>query len=214
MITEIENRQERSLKRNFYFVRHAQSQANVQLIGGGDPSLTILGEKQAETTGLELGQYFSLRDEQPAVLIHTGFERTRRTLEIISGILGSKLTPIEMVDFRERLLGAFEEKSLSDILQASELRGLYEKYGPSCVWFLKSEDKGVEPLSEMYTRTEKAIVFLQTEYGDSPVIVVGHAGSMKMARRIYEFGSRDDLANYLAGFVPENCEIYKLGSNK
>ena len=211
MITEIESRREGPLKKNFYFIRHAVSVANVQLTGGGDPDLTVLGEQQAVTAGLELGQHFSLRGEEPAILIHTGLERTRRTLEIISDVLDNKLTPVEIVGFRERHLGVYEGKPLNDILQAPELGGLFGKYGASCVWFLKSEDRGVEPLSRMYSRIEETIVFLQTKYNDLPIIVVGHAGSMKLARRIYESGSRDGLANYLASFVPENCEIYKLG---
>ena len=211
MITEIENRQGSELKENFYFIRHAQSEANVQMTGGGDPKLTALGEGQATLVGIELKEHFTLSEKKPVALIHTGFERTRQTLEIISRLNKSEITPIEMVDFRERYLGVYEEQPLDKILGAPELAGLYETYGPSCVWFLKSENKGVEPLSLVYERIEKGILVLQQRFGDLPVLLVGHAGTMKIVRKIYESGNSDNLASYLAGFVPKNCEIYKLG---
>ncbi|KKP47526.1 MAG: hypothetical protein UR39_C0004G0004 [Candidatus Woesebacteria bacterium GW2011_GWA1_33_30] len=211
MITEIENRRGQELKKNLYFIRHGQSEANITLTGGGDPSLTKSGVEQAIVTGNELKQHFDSMGCAPVAFIHTGTIRSMQTLEKISEFFGSDLTHIKMADFQERGLGEYEKKDLENILKVPELAGLYEKFGPSCVWFLKSEDKGIELLSAMYERIKKGVLDLRIKYESLPIIVIGHAGSMKIARRIYESDNAENLADYLASFVPNNCEIYKLG---
>jgi len=210
MITEI-SRYSSELKKNFYFVRHAQSEANVLLTGGGDSNLTNLGIQQAKDAGIELRTCFNSTRVLPKALIHTGFNRTIQTLQEISGVLETNIKHDEMSEFRERELGTYEGKGLNEILLAPELKGLFEKFGQSCVWFLESKEQGVEPLLTMFNRILGVIKSLQVMYGDAPVVAVGHAGSMKVVRKIYEDGNSDNLANYLSGFVPKNCEVYKLG---
>ncbi len=209
MITEIENRYGGSLPKSLYFVRHGQSVANANQTAGGDLGLTELGKKQAREAGVELRTH--LDSEVPMAFVHTGLARSQMTLEIIADVVGNKIPFIEHSGFRERHMGNYEGMPLSEAFKIPEIKSLHEVHGREFTSFLESKENKVEPLIEMYGRIATGITALLGEYKDGTVVVVGHAGSMKIVRSIYEQATVDNLRSYLAKISVKNCEIYKFG---
>ncbi len=195
---------------NLYLVRHAESMQNVNQNLDRDCSLSDLGNKQAFEAGRALRAIFG--EENPEAIIHTGLRRTINTAQVIkdAGGFGSPL--VEMADFREREMGIYDRMEFSQLLQRNpDIEPLYQQYQGSCIWFLEGySDDGVEPLSQMQERVSMGLRKIRSQYADKPVVIIGHAGSLKIVRYLYEEVPVRDLARYLSSYVPKNCEIYPL----
>lgn len=204
---------ETPLKSNLYIVRHGQTTANVIGDLQRDPPLTEQGFGELRNVGVLLREQLGVRE--PVAIIHTGLRRTEQTGIGIreSGNFGAEL--IIMSAFREREMGVYDGMAFSTFLERnSQMQPLYEQHGTSCVWFFDGNGSdGVEPLGEMRERVARGIEELHVRYADNPVIVVAHAGSVKMARMLYE-GGNTDMAAHLSSYVPKNCEVYVLGKKR
>ncbi len=201
---------EKTLKANVYLVRHGQTVANTSGDLLSDPELTLQGRVEAQTAGERLRRIFGLME--PAAIVHTGLLRTIQTAEIIREAGKFTAPLVEMPEFRERGMGIYDQVSFSQFLENNhDLQPFYDQYGTSCVWFLKGNQlDGVEPLVTMQRRIMSGLSHLQSLYRDKPVVIIGHAGSVKMLRMAYE-GNGTDAATYMSSYVPKNCEIYSLG---
>lgn len=196
---------------NLYLVRHAESMQNVNQNLDRDSSLSDLGKQQADEAGSTLRTIFG--EQHPEAIIHTGLRRTIDTAQAIKAAGNFRSPLVEMAEFREREMGTYDQIGFSQLIQRNPHMGpLYKQYGGSCVWFFEgSLGEGVEPLSQMKDRISLGLRQIHERYGDKPVAVIGHAGSVKIIRYLYEEDPEVDLAKYLCSYVPKNCEIYQLG---
>lgn len=199
---------------NFYLVRHAESMQNVNQNLDRDSSLSELGKKQAVEAGFQLKEILAGR--QLAVIVHTGLRRTLDTAQAIkkSGKISTDL--IEIPEFREREMGIYDQVEFSDLIARNpHMEAHYQKYKESCVWFFDGNpQEGVEPLEEMKVRVVKGLNRIYELYQDKLVLIVAHAGSVKMIRMIYEVSDDTNIADYLSSYIPKNCEIYIYSAEK
>ncbi len=100
----------------FYFLRHAQTEANAQQImcgGGVDTILTELGIAQANQTRDILMQFHSI---QPiSTIVHSDMQRTRHTATIVNHHL--QLPMQAMSDLKEHVVGDWEGRNWEEICQ-------------------------------------------------------------------------------------------------
>jgi 2,3-bisphosphoglycerate-dependent phosphoglycerate mutase len=151
-----------------YFIRHGQSNVNVEGLTGGhksDKGLTPLGVQQAERLRDRLLASGEIKAD---VLIASPLPRARQTAEIIQPALGN--LPI-MFD------SEVEEIRLSDDLETTKISELLEKYGPID---FADHDKPIFPGSEsrrqFYARFENAINRIAEENFGKTVVIVAHGG--------------------------------------
>lgn len=193
-------------KKNFLLVRHGQSGDNYSDRLSEDPELTLLGRSEAKRSGLILSSI--IPKEQVKAIIHTNLRRTYDTADIIKSSEGFSAPLISMPEFQERNMGSFVGISFASLLENNKnLQDLYSQYGNSCVWHFNHQ--GVESLVDMFTRVKKGVMDIKEQYGDEPVVLVGHAGSLKMVRYLYE-KKEGDLAHYLSSFIPLNGDVYQV----
>lgn len=199
---------------NLYLVRHAESLQNVNQNLDRDSSLTKIGHRQAVEAGITLRSIFNNR--QPGAIIHTGLTRTIDTAQAIK-TAGEFDTPlVEIPEFREREMGIYDHMEFSELVQRNPyMESLYQQYGGSCVWFFDgSPGEGVEPLTKMKSRIIKGLRTICNSYVNQLVVVVAHAGSVKIIKMLYEMPSGINLPEYLSSYVPKNGEIYKMRINR
>lgn len=114
--------------------------------------------------------------------------------------------------FQERSMGKYDNVTgMQELLKDnSELQEVYAKHGSSFVWFFDGKKgDGVESLKTMKRRVRRGLKALEKEYGDMPVILVAHAGIIKMIRMLYEHPTAN-MRQYLSSYVPANGEVYKV----
>ena len=100
--------------KSFYFIRHAQSEANKAGIicgGGVDTPLSQEGIKQAEQARENLAN-INL-PIIPDVMVHSGLSRTRHTAEIINQSLN--LPMVEESTIKEHYVGQWEGCDWSEV---------------------------------------------------------------------------------------------------
>lgn len=101
---------------HFYFMRHAQTEANLAQImcgGGVDTPLTSFGIEQAHKAQ-EI--FLSHHDNIPAnIIIHSDMKRTRKTARILNQKLN--LPVITDTNLKEHVVGDWEGKSWTEILE-------------------------------------------------------------------------------------------------
>lgn len=197
-------------KPNLYLVRHAESMQNVNQNLDRDSSLSELGKKQAAETGVKLRSLLGVG--QLGAIIHTGLTRTIDTAKAIKAA-GRFYSPlVKIPEFKEREMGIYDQMDFSELVRRNpSVEPFYQQYRGSCVWFFNGlPGEGVELLEEMKSRISRGLDNLYERYKDTPLIVVGHAGSVKMIRMLYEMPDDTNLPEYLSSYVPGNCDIYKL----
>lgn len=102
------------MSKNFYFIRHAQSEANQAQImcgGGVDTPLSFNGRTQASA----IKDIFKTHPLTPTpdIVIHSGMIRTRDTASILNETL--KLNLHSVPDLKEHCVGAWEGVSWASI---------------------------------------------------------------------------------------------------
>lgn len=174
---------------DIYFVRHGQSQANLQKVAAGasDSPLTELGIEQAHREA-ELIQHKSIKFD---LIISSTLSRAYDTAKIIAQQVGYDLKNIITSDLLiERSLGEFEKQPLEEFYSSSEQ---------------EKEEKGCEKLSDLYLRVKDANAFI-TENAKGNTLVVGHSGFYRMARCVAE-GLAPELTYTLE--QPQNSSLLK-----
>lgn len=202
---------EHTRRPNLILVRHGQSVGNVEGSIVEDPVLTPLGRQQADNAGRALRETLSAA---PTAIVHTGLSRSFMTAQLLAEAAEFTSVPfVMMTEFRERDMGSYNGRSFEEFLEENpEMIPYYEQYGQSCIWFYPGDqEKGVESLASMEHRVTEGLSTLVTRFGDQPVLVIAHAGSIKVARYQYEQPTLD-LARYMCSYVPGNGEIYIQGA--
>lgn len=159
------------LRQSFWFLRHGESQANADntVAGWLDSELTDQGRRQAEESAARL------RDVKLGSICSSPLKRAFETAQIVSR--PSRLR-VEKVDgLKERRWGIKEGQPMS-------ARGDYFAH-----------PEGSESWEQFQQRTWAALTAIR---GVAPILVVGHAGTMRVIMNMLEFGLSDDrIANAL-----------------
>lgn len=166
-----------------YFVRHGQSQANVDKVFAGsqlDSPLTALGMQQAKATAQKL------RGKAIDVIISSPLKRAHHTARIIARDIGHKAPVIVEPLLTERDYGA-----ATGIPWDREV-----KFGHKPV-------EGVESLDELAARARQLLEWLQTVEGER-ILVVSH-GSLASMFHVVHAGQPSH--EYLRIEPLENAEV-------
>lgn len=190
------------LPKNLFLVRHGQTTAN---IGGSldkNSQLTALGAAQALEVGIALAHI------HPTAIIHTGLDRTLETAELVALGGGFGVPFIGMDKFRERDMGIYDGVGAVERLRRQPgMEEQVQTYGGSFVWFAEgTEQDGIEPLAHMRQRILEGLREIGKLYGNQPVILIAHEGSIKMAELLYQ-GVEDNIPERLATRRVSNCEV-------
>lgn len=172
-----------------YFVRHGQSQANVDGVFAGswlDSPLTALGVQQAEATAQKL------RGKTIDAVVSSPLERAHHTARIIARDIGHKAPVILEPLLAERDYGAVTGKPWD-----SEVR------------FSEKPVEGMESLDDLASRVRQLIARLQTVEAER-ILVVTH-GSLAVMFHVVHAGQSP--REYLRLKPLENAEVreYILG---
>ena len=151
------------VKSRWFLVRHGETKWNKEgkSVGQSDARLNEEGKKQVEASALRL------KNQNISVIVSSDLSRCRETAEIISHITGAPVVYDEAL--RERSHGDYEGMRDKDI---------QEKYGNVFVY-----DKNVgnaESYQKLEERVWKTFQNHQGVYGKKNVVVVSHAGVMRM----------------------------------
>ena len=172
-----------------YFVRHGESEANVdQIIAGGEfeSPLTARGKAQAKTAGK------SLKDKKIDVIVSSPMERTRDTAEFIALEIG--YDPEKIIideDFIEVHNGYYSGKSYA-------LRDQHIREGKLV--------RDIEHPDDVHKRVKRGLNRLEKLTGDS-IVLVSHGATGRMVRAIAEdIPHHDFMSHERIG----NTEIYKF----
>lgn len=144
------------IEAGFFFLRHGQSESNVDgLIGGStDYALTEQGRAEAKFAGE------SLRDRGITEIYSSPLSRARDTAEIVAGAMGGVTVRLHD-DLRERNLGAWEGQPIS-VLE----RGVTPEGGEPVISFER-----------------RIVASLDAIAAPPKVLVVAHAGVFRVLRR-------------------------------
>jgi broad specificity phosphatase PhoE len=146
--------------KHLYFIRHGESQLNVQHIFAGhiDTPLTDLGRSQARTAA---GQARALSCD---VIVSSPLSRALETAQIVAHGIGYPVEDIITNDiFKERSFGKLAGLSWDDYDESADA------------------ENGVETDAELLERARRGLEFLQNLPGET-VLLVGH-GSFSGALR-------------------------------
>ncbi|CAN5458186.1 hypothetical protein BH10PAT3_BH10PAT3_6890 [soil metagenome] len=155
---------------HFIYVRHGQSQANLDgTIGMPETLLTKEGIEQAHSTGRDLA------GKGVMIIASSPFTRTRQTAEVIAAELSILEGHIKLIDsLHERRMGDYEGK-LKD--HESE-------------WYILDDEPGMEQPASVLKRMHIALKEIRKLSEEGLVLVVGHAATgfylVQAAKGIYD----------------------------
>lgn len=161
--------------KTIYFVRHGESEANVNgIMAGGEyeSPLTAKGKEQARQAG-EL-----LRDKGIQLIVVSPMERTRQTAAIIAKELG--LGPDKMIESKlviERAYGYYSGRP-------------YHKYGEDADAGIVNDS--VETPAGLFKRVSKAFDWL-AQRPEEVILVVSHGATGRMFRLVDQKMSHNDF---------------------
>jgi len=209
--------------RRIIFIRHAESARNkakkgqtyfadeearktVKGISDDKIPLTDLGVIQAQKTGI----YMANRFGAPDYFYHSGYLRTKQTLEgIVSELMkdprfNDKPPRVRMNTFiRERNPGYTYDMTKKEAEKAFPL--LYD-YWKMAGGFLASPPGG-ESLAEVANRVYLFLGMLFRERAGKDVWVATHGGTMRVIRFLLEHWDYDQAVSWPPGESPKNCGI-------
>lgn len=188
-----------------YFMRHGESQANVERVfanGNDGYPLTALGRSQAETTG-KFFESKKIRSVYTSPIL-----RARETASIIGRKIG--VEPIVLDHIREFSVGKLEGESISGEAESTFLSVAKE-------WLLGNKDAripGGESQREIIERFYKALERILEENNEGEVLLVTHGGFMSVSIPFVCEGLdvKTFFSNSRVGV--ENCGIVTLTAEK
>lgn len=170
--------------KNFYMIRHGESEANAARITAGgqfDSPLTVRGEGQARALAACISELKIL----PEVIYHSDMKRARRTAELLNEALNIEMH--ELHDLREHDLGEWDGQPWEDILPLVEAH---------------QSPQGGESVSQFAQRIQATLTdILKKE--DRRVMIVAHGGLFHAMGFLYEYGISPIQNCHLHSFVPQ-----------
>jgi probable phosphoglycerate mutase len=159
--------------------------------------ITEEGTVQARQTGKLLGESYD-------IAVHTGYARTKQTLEQISYSVTVSTTR-EIIDFRER------ENGYAYIMTESEMEKSFpwNKQYWKTVGPIFARPIGGESLMDVYHRVKPALVELISGHQGENMLLVTHGRVISIIRFILEKWSLEEFESFLrdSSQSPINCAV-------
>ncbi len=175
--------------KNVYYVRHGESEGNVQgIVSGGehDALLTDEGRKQASRAGKDL------KNKNIDLIVCSPMQRTLETARLIAAEVGIDSKDILVnEDFRERMMGVYSGKP-------------HKKYREDMV--SGNFHESAETPATLKERVSRGFDWLKKQQGKN-VVLVSHGATGRMVKVIDQDLHHDDMYK-LEGFG--NTEIYEF----
>jgi broad specificity phosphatase PhoE len=175
--------------KTIYYVRHGESQANIDGLTAGselDSPLTENGRQQAAKAGQ------ALKDKKIDLIVSSTMIRAKETAEIVAKTIGydpAKIVTTSM--FVERNVGIYSERPYSEYRAAVDNNTLHES---------------VESTEVMYERVKAGLELLRQQAGQN-IVVVSHGGTGRMLQIIQKDMHHSELFK-VDRF--SNTEIYEF----
>ncbi len=175
--------------KTIYYVRHGESEGNVQgIVSGGehDALLTDEGRKQASRAGRDL------KDKKIDLIVCSPMQRTVDTAQLIAKELG--INPKDILvneDFRERMMGVYSGQP-------------HKKYREDMV--SGNFHESAEPPAVLKERVSRGFDWLKKQKGNN-IVLVSHGATGRMVKVIDQDMHHEDMYK-LEGFG--NTEIYEF----
>lgn len=182
-------------------LRHGQSTWNAEgrWQGWADPPLTPLGEEQARDA------LAHLRDAGITAVVTSDLQRARRTGEIIAEGLGLGAAAVEVeADLREHSVGEFQGNTVEE-----NKRRFPDAWDGDRVVAIP----GGEPKAEVIARVVPALLRIAHRHPDDVVLVVSHAGVVRILEEHLGVTRDFRLAN-LGGRWFDVCEGGRITSGE
>lgn len=167
-------------------VRHGQTASNAKnkLLGVTDEGITEVGYKQA------LLVKEKLKEEKIDLCFSSPLKRTMETAHIIVG-------DDFLVETDDRLL----ERGFGELEGGSSNKKYNRDFWN---YYLNRIDYGVEPLQELFKRTNSFLSELKEKYPDKTILVVSHAATIRALHyNIVGFNE----STYMLNFKVDNAQI-------
>jgi len=188
-----------------YFLRHGQSQSNVEnrFANGNDGyPLTDQGRRQAEKASA------FLRSRAIRKVYTSPIHRAVQTAEIVCSKWG--LTPVMIDEIREFSVGIFEGKKIAGRAREKYV-DLKEKWAGG---EMDTRISGGESHREIIDRLWKGIEYVLEEDSGEPVLMVSHGGLLSMA--LPYMCDNLDLTTFYEreGVFIRNCSVTSVKARK
>lgn len=190
---------EKSKKIDFLFMRHAESQDNLQHVvpySEGCKGLTELGFNQAR----KAASYLKQANAKPGMIVASPLLRARQTAGIVADALQLDIVFSDL--FQEQNLGGWEGKSWTEVMPLLERRTLPPQ-GETYAEFSQRMDNVVEYLAEIAEKSPLIIAHggiwygLSTRYSPTPLVMPSNAEIRRASLRentltyTYEFSAKE-----------------------
>lgn len=190
-----------------FFVRHAESEANVlgKVSGKNDnPDLTKKGELQAENAAETL----LMQGKKFDVIIHSGKIRAKKTAEIIAKKMNFDGEFVEETLFSEQDYGKFSGKTHEEILAELHLsqRDIDRKKMREII-----KNNPSENVEQFEKRVVSAYENILEKYRGKNILIVAHAGTARPLLNVYN-GVESTKAYY--GMSIKNADPFSLFTTK
>lgn len=157
---------------SFLVLRHGQTTWNAEgrWQGWADAPLSDLGEQQARSAAAHLGAYGF------TAFASSDLQRARRTAELLAEGLGSAADVVVEAGLRERNVGAFAGKTITELLVAYP-----ECFEPDTRRLLQVPEGETD--EDLWRRTAPALVALAERFAGERLLVVSHGGVIRTIER-------------------------------
>jgi uncharacterized phosphatase len=175
--------------KTIYFVRHGESEANIQNIRSGSGNDIPLTQKGREQAG-EAGE--ALKNKNIYLIISSGMIRAHDTAAIIARIIGYDPDKIMQEPlFVERSFGIYDGKVNDEYLAAQAANKLHNS---------------VETTKALHNRVSKGLDWLKTLPANR-IILVSHGATGRMVKAIDQELKHDQMHTLE---LLENAQIYQF----
>lgn len=170
----------KSLRNNYYLLRHGESEANIAGLITSDPAvcinnygLTEKGRVQV-TRSIKQAKFDGLLNEK-TIIYCSDFRRTVETAEIACAILNAGKIH-RTASLRERNFGEYDGKQITTYIN---------------IWAKDQKEesahveKGVESPQKMLTRLIKLLKKLEFQYKDEHILLVSHGDPLQVLQAFF-----------------------------
>lgn len=179
--------------KNLYYIRHGQSQSNVDKTWGGDAPLTAQGIAEASKAGIDA----AAEGFMPDIIITSPLKRAQKTAELVAQGIGY---PLDKIIFDERL----HEREMGDVTGTP-----FQDSGPNTPnYHLMDDVDTVESIEHLQARA--AAYFDEVKkMPEDTILLVGHAAFGRALKRV--LAGRPYSDEYEKEFAPiPNAQIIRL----
>ena len=186
----------------FYFVRHGESEGNIEgrMQGHLDRPLTTLGRSQARSTG----EWFAQHAIEFSVVFSSPLQRALETARIIARS-GGYPDPRTLDSAKELNTGRFTDLSIPEIRERYPV-----EYAEFIVgsWESVPEAERAGSLTTRALETWKTVADTANEHGGGTFLTVTHGGMMQWIVKASFGASPDEPPPWMPLVLASNCAVF------